>query len=171
MTVMVREARQGDGAELARLWLDMAEHLVGLDPARFRRPELEGFAEAIDRRLGEDRPDAAEFVAEKAGELIGFVVVHRADPVPNAERQILRHLGDVRADVPALGVDSRWRRRGIGRQLMARAEAWALEQGARTLTLDTFATSPLSNPFYRALGYEVTSVTYERRIDRSTDHL
>jgi GNAT superfamily N-acetyltransferase len=48
---------------------------------------------------------------------------------------------------------------------MARAEAWALERGARTITLETYAASPLSNPFYRSLGYRVTSVTYERMLD------
>jgi GNAT superfamily N-acetyltransferase len=48
---------------------------------------------------------------------------------------------------------------------MARAEAWALERGARTITLDTYATSPLSNPFYQSLGYRITSVTYERTLE------
>jgi GNAT superfamily N-acetyltransferase len=165
MAIQIREARRGDGVELARLWLDMAEHLVGLDSERFRRPNLDGFAEAIDERLSQPYQDTAEFVAEVDGQLIGFVVVRRVDPVPNAERQILEHLGEVRAQVPALGVDSAWRRRGIGRRLMSRAETWALERGARIIIVDTYARSPLSNPFYRSLGYEVTSVTYERVLE------
>jgi hypothetical protein len=106
MTILIREARRGDGAELARLWLDMAEHLIGLDSVRFGRPDLEGFAEAMDRRLGQPDEDTAEFVAETDGQLVGFVVVRRLDPAPNAQRQILKHLGTVRAEVPALGVDS-----------------------------------------------------------------
>ncbi len=161
----IREARVGDGAELVRLWLDMADHLVALDAARFRRPAVDGFAAAIDERLGAARDDAAEFVAEAEGHLVGFVVVRRLNPLPNAERQILRHLGEVRAEVPALGVDSRWRRRGIGRRLMARAEEWAREHGATKITLDTYARSPLSNPFYQDLGYETTSIVYQRRLE------
>jgi GNAT superfamily N-acetyltransferase len=169
MGITIREARPGEGIELARLWLDMAEHLIELDPARFQLPSLDGFAEALNERLRQPKPDTAEFVAEADGALIGFVIVRRLDPVANADRQILRHLGTVRAEVPAIGVHSEWRRRGVGRALMEQAEAWALDQGAETVTLDTYATSPLSNPFYQSLGYRVTSVTYERRLERGSD--
>jgi hypothetical protein len=93
MTILIRAARRGDGAELVRLWLDMAEHLIGLDSVRFGRPDVEGFAEAMDRRLGQPEEGTAEFVAETDGQLVGFVVVRRLDPAPNAERQTAHGAG------------------------------------------------------------------------------
>jgi GNAT superfamily N-acetyltransferase len=163
--VEIREARSGDGAELVRLWLDMADHLVSLDPERFRRPSVDGLAQAFDDRLANQVDDTRELVAEADHRLVGFVVVRLLEPVATADRQILRHLGDVRAEIPALGVESASRRRGVGRLLMAAAEGWARERGATSVTLDTFARSPLSNPFYRALGFEPTSIVYARRLD------
>jgi ribosomal protein S18 acetylase RimI-like enzyme len=51
--------------------------------------------------------------------------------------------------VQALWVDDAWRRRGIGRALLARAEAHAMAAGCHSVWLDTFQ----ARGFYRALGY------------------
>lgn len=162
--LVVRPARVGDGSELVRLWLDEAEHLVELDPDRFRVPDTHGLAEQFDQRLAEERADVAHFVAEHDGRLVGSVLVRLIEPMPNKNRQIIRELAETRAEVPSLGVESTFRRRGIGRRLMAEAEGWAGERGATKVTLSTYARSPLSNPFYQSLGYTRVSVVYERRI-------
>jgi GNAT superfamily N-acetyltransferase len=162
LNVAIRPARVGDGAELVRLWLDEAAHLVELDPDRFRMPETDGLADLFNKRLAEDRPGEGHFVAELGGKLVGSVLVLLIPPMPNAERQILRELGETRAEVPSLGVESTFRRQGIGRLLMSEADAWARAQGAANLKLDTYARSPVSNPFYRDLGFAPVSIVYER---------
>jgi len=53
-----------------------------------------------------------------------------------------------------LWVDEAWRRRGLGRELMARAEAHALARGCHSAWLDTFQ----AHGFYEKLGYEVFGV-------------
>ena len=55
--------------------------------------------------------------------------------------------------VLALYVDQRFRKEGIGRELMKRAEALALEQGCDTIYLDTFDFQ--APGFYEKLGFEV----------------
>ncbi len=51
--------------------------------------------------------------------------------------------------VEALWVADEWRRRGVGRALLARAEAHAVEAGCHSAWLDTFQ----AREFYVALGY------------------
>ena len=52
--------------------------------------------------------------------------------------------------VQALWVDDAWRRRGIGRALLAQAEAHAVAAGCHSVWLDTFQ----ARGFYLALGYQ-----------------
>jgi GNAT superfamily N-acetyltransferase len=51
-------------------------------------------------------------------------------------------------------VDPRWRRRGIGRLLMARLEAAAWEAGWRELQLETHANWSEAVAFYQSIGFE-----------------
>lgn len=44
---------------------------------------------------------------------------------------------------------------GIGRRLMDAAEAQALAEGCRALTLTTFRNVAFNAPFYQSLGYEI----------------
>ena len=53
-------------------------------------------------------------------------------------------------------------RTGTGRRLMARAEAWAREQGHTRLTLETGATNTAARSFYAALGYVTEEVVLTR---------
>jgi GNAT superfamily N-acetyltransferase len=52
--------------------------------------------------------------------------------------------------VQALWVDDAWRQRGIGRALLARAEAHAAAAGCHSVWLDTFQ----ARDFYLSLGYQ-----------------
>ncbi len=46
-------------------------------------------------------------------------------------------------------------RRGLGRALIARVEAWALGQGSQSLFLTTFRDVPWNRPYYEVLGFAV----------------
>jgi GNAT superfamily N-acetyltransferase len=55
--------------------------------------------------------------------------------------------------VATLGVAAPMRGRGFGRELMRRAEAYAIERGCTNAFLDTFSFQ--ARPFYEKLGYRV----------------
>lgn len=61
-------------------------------------------------------------------------------------------------------MDPEWRRRGIGRQLVAAAEEWARDKGCQEMASDTtpeYADSPAA---HRALGYDrVETVIHFRK--------
>jgi ribosomal protein S18 acetylase RimI-like enzyme len=60
------------------------------------------------------------------------------------------------AYLTALWIDPEVRRRGLGRQLVDAAIAWARPRGAEDLRLWVDATNPSAVEFYRALGFEPT---------------
>jgi ribosomal protein S18 acetylase RimI-like enzyme len=79
--------------------------------------------------IGED--SATAFVAEAAGEVIGFVNISFVfrDPTPLLQPVSFARVGSV-------GVADVHRGRGIGKDLMRQAEAWTASRGARHIVLN-----------------------------------
>jgi GNAT superfamily N-acetyltransferase len=80
------------------------------------------------------------------------------------------------AEVVAIVVAKAYRRKGVGRHLIAAAETWALESGRARLLLRTDVVRTEAHAFFTALGYEKSSTTLEfirdlervRQADRPT---
>ena len=70
--IIVRSPRPGDGAQLARAWLDAGRYYAALAPQTFQVPDTDGLAEYMERgwRPSED-PDAALGNVEPPIELDG----------------------------------------------------------------------------------------------------
>lgn len=121
-------------------------------------------AEQITRRLAAiangspaEAAEAAVFVAETDdGRVVGWVHVH-------ASRLLVV---EPAAEIWGLVVDAEARGEGVGRRLMAEAEAWAAARGLDRLRLRSNVVREGAHAFYRRLGYEVvkTSLTFERRL-------
>jgi len=60
---------------------------------------------------------------------------------------------DYRVEIAGLVVDDRFHRRGIGRNLVARVEGWAVERGAIQSSVRCRTTRPEAHMFYGSLGY------------------
>ena len=89
-------------------------------------------------------PGAAAWVAEEVGEMAGFILVRR--------------VGRARGHVVTLDVQENRRRRGLGSRLLAEAEDWLREQGARHVWLETAVTNEAAVAFWRHAGFETTAV-------------
>jgi ribosomal protein S18 acetylase RimI-like enzyme len=167
MDVIVRSARPGDGADLARGWLDGCRYYAALDPERFQIPEADGLAEWFEELLA--RPvstDKVWLVAEVDGVVVGNVSAELHGPVDTAARQLLRLLGETRLFVGALGVEEAYQRQGIATRLMEAVEHWGRDRGAVCVSLDTWIHSRRSVPFYeRRMGYHRASIVFEKRLD------
>ena len=101
--------------------------------------------------------DHAVFVAETDGAVTGLVHVFAR---PALEKP-------VEAVVQSLVVESTARGSGIGRELMARAEAWAHDRGLGSVALYTTVTRTEARAFYAALGYNevAQSALLRRKLD------
>jgi len=119
-----------------------------------------GEAEARLRDLA-TRPENAVLAAEADGAVIGWIQVvgtHRVDSEPYAE-------------IAALVVDAAHRGGGIGAELVAAADGWAVRHGFRTLRVRSNVVRERTHAFYERLGFARTKsqVVFARSIARSVD--
>lgn len=95
-------------------------------------------------------PDHAVFAAEAVAGVIGWVHVF-----------IYRLLESDRvAEIGGLVVDEGHREAGIGRQLMARAEAWARQQGCTGIYVRSNVVRERAHRFYASLGFTRIKTQY-----------
>jgi GNAT superfamily N-acetyltransferase len=132
MGIVFRPARLADAGELVGL----VEELGHPAPPA-----------AVQARLVRllERPDQAVFVAEREGELLGWIHVQEFHSLAS----------DPAGLVTGLVVDPAARRRGLGRGLMEAAEGWARARGLASLRLRARLARAGAHAFYRRLGYSL----------------
>ncbi|HKF77840.1 MAG TPA: GNAT family N-acetyltransferase [Candidatus Dormibacteraeota bacterium] len=164
--ITVRPQRPGDGARLARAWLDAGRYYAELAPDTFQVPRLEGLEEFMDRDgTISDEPDVLQLVAEVGGRVVGAAAARIEAPVEGAEYQLQRQFAETRLFVDAVIVEEAHRRSGVGQRLMAALEEWGRERGATVSLLDTYPESALSLPFFtERMGYGRRSVRLWKRL-------
>ncbi len=140
MSFLIRRAEPGDAPELTALG-----EAVGAEPEGWLIT-TNGWRSAADERryLRAIRryPDAAVFVAESEGRVVGRLSVAR-DQHPAS-----RHVADL-----GLMVAAAHRRLGIGRALLEAAADWARESGVRKLELHVFPHNEAAIAMYERFGY------------------
>jgi GNAT superfamily N-acetyltransferase len=164
--IIVRTPLTGDGEGLARCWVDAAAYYVKLNPELFQMPDTDGLVQGCeDWLLNADGETTYSLVAEKKGNVVGFVsaTVHR--PNEQAAHQFVRDVGLTRLVIDALVVQEAYWRHGIGRRLMNAAEEWGRARGAVIALLDTYSGSPVSVPFYeQRMGYKCRALHFRKTL-------
>jgi ribosomal protein S18 acetylase RimI-like enzyme len=141
----IRSAAARDLDRVAALWSALASHHEAFEPLFRQRPDAESGIRALLAAQLRD-PDAALFVCEIEGDLLGFCVV-RVDHAPPILQEIER------AEITDLGVREGARRRGIGRALAAVALEWVAARGVRRVEVRVAARNAGGQGFWRALGF------------------
>lgn len=164
--VSIRRPRPGDGAGMARAWLDAGVYYASRYPDLFQIPETEGLAAMLESwALGVSSEDTCVLVAEADGQVVGFIQAVVEQPITNAAYQFVREPGQIRATINVIVVAAAYRCRRIGTRLMQAAEEWARTRGAAVLLLDTFIESDLSIPFYEHLAYRRRAVHFGKSLE------
>lgn len=135
--ILVREARDGDAAGIATLL------------GQLGYPSTPQEVATRLQALRDDGPEALTWVAELDGVVAGVASVREFPGI---------HVSAPIAWLTALVVDERVRGRGVGRQLVAEAEAWARSIGATRLSLTSAVHRKEAHQFYINLGYQQTGV-------------
>jgi len=117
-------------------WIDMRHQLW---------PEHEK-ADLTDEVMHWHRGKTAVFVADADGELVGFSEATMHERAPGCSSSPVGYLD-------AWWVDEGFRRRGVGTQLLAAAEGWAIENGATDMASDAHADNGISRSVHRATGF------------------
>jgi len=143
---------QGSGVTILRAAQADAESLAQLT-TQLGYPSS---AEDITRRLTRLQLDEnqAVFVAVgEDGKVKGWVHVFGSSLVE----------GDPEAEVGGLVVDEAYRRTGVGRLLLNRAEEWACEKGLKSVYLRSNIIRKDAHVFYQSLGYTIIKTQYAFR--------
>jgi ribosomal-protein-alanine N-acetyltransferase len=133
------------------------EAIVELDatcfpvPFRFSKGAMRRFAEA---------ENAWVIIAEGAGQVAGFCIVHR-EHAPGVE------IGYV----VTIDVEERWREGGIGEEMLLRGEAWVRNWKGKGMMLHVFVKNERAVRFYERMKYGLMGVQedfYGRGLDAAT---
>ena len=162
--IVIREPGKRDAPRLAEIWVENCRYYAQMDPGAFRVPNGDGLVEWFETFLVKpSKEDQLSLVAEIDGEVVGSIEASVVEPIEDAERQMLRELGERRLFVNHMGVARAHWRSGIGTALMGAAEDWAKARGATRSGLDTYIDSPASVPFYETrLGYKRQSINFRK---------
>ena len=124
--------------------------------------------------------DREYMLAVLADELHGLFIAEAEEPVQkHAEEPVLGFVQLIIRDAPPipilvprrvaivenLAVREDFRRAGIGRALMRRAQRWAEELGATEIELNVYEFNQVAIDFYRSLGYATASRRMSKRLD------
>jgi RimJ/RimL family protein N-acetyltransferase len=154
VNVRIRAAEPGDAAALVAL-----ATAVGSEPQGWLLADSHWRSVADERRYVRavrKHPDAALLVAEEQANVVGRLSIVR-DAHPSSP-----HVADL-----GLMVAASYRRRGIGRALLAAAEEWARGAGVSKLELHVFPHNEAAIALYEGFGYEREG--YRRRHYRRPD--
>lgn len=114
-------------------------------------------SEAMARRLGAILADPSHgtWVAEDRGRIVGMVGVCTGHHYARDGSY---------GRIVALSVSEDFRGRGVGRELVRRAEAWVRSRGGRRMVVNTRASRDGARRFYRRLGYDETGLRFARQL-------
>ena len=129
----IRAANERDAAAVARLVVQLGYPLATVG------------AQQRVINLGKD-PDEALYVAVVESRVVGLIQVSRTEALEY----------DPLAEIRALVVDEEHRGGGVGKALVARAEAWARERGLPVMRVRSNVKREQTRIFYERNGYAVT---------------
>jgi ribosomal protein S18 acetylase RimI-like enzyme len=158
--ILIRPAEERDLPALGRLGALLVRTHHAFDPLRFMEPATsveEGYAWFLGSQLGE--PDSAVYVAERAGQVLGYVYA-------GLEPQSWKELRDAAGFVHDVVVDEHARGQGIGARLVEQAALWLESHGApRVMLWTAHANAPAQRLFAR-LGFRSTMIEMTRESRR-----
>lgn len=161
--VVIRLVAPHDEAAIARMWQELTDYHVALDP---RLPgATPGAAERYASRLLERRDDpyTRAFVAEVGGQVVGYVLGAIIDLHPD----LFDHVDS--GFIADIYVCPAHRRQGIARQLVDRINRWFAEQGVRHTEWQVAAANTEGIRFWEAINGHAIMVRMRVDLDGQTE--
>lgn len=152
----IRSAQPRDLDRVAALWIALTGHHAAGEPLFALRPDAEPEIQRLLAATLRD-PEAAIFLCERDGALLGFCTVRidRAPPIQIETR---------RAEITDLLVRASDRRRGVGRALVERALGWVEERGVERCEVRVASRNAEGQHFWRSVGFGDWMDVLQRRL-------
>lgn len=157
--VVIRRATALDLPALGGLGAELMRVHFAFDPQRFMDPGLDpesGYAWFLGTQL--TAADAAIFVADRDGDVLGYVYA-------GIEPQSWKELRETAGFVHDIVVGDRARRAGLATRLMEAAFAWFRERQVPRVVLWTADGNHAAQALFTRLGFRRTMVEMTRELD------
>lgn len=157
-SLVIRRATREDLPVLGRLGALLLRAHYAFDPQRFMAPSADpesGYARFLGTQLRD--PDAAVFVADRAGEVVGYVYV-------GLEPQSWKELREAAGFIHDVAVLEHGRRTGVARALVAAAIEWLRARGAPRVVLWTAEQNEAAQDLFAKAGFRRTMVEMTREL-------
>lgn len=156
--VVIRRATRADIPALGRLGALLLRTHYDFDRQRFMAPgenSEEGYGWFLGTQLRDG--DAAVFVAERDGRVIGYTYT-------SLEPQSWKELREAAGFVHDVAVDEDGRRGGVGTALVEAAIAWLRERGAPRVVLWTADANGGAQRLFARLGFRRTMIEMTKEL-------
>jgi len=156
--MIIRPAEQRDLEAVGRLGAQLLRAHHDFDRLRFMAPRgntEEGYAWFLGTQL--QRDDAAVFVAERAGAVVGYVYA-------GIEPQSWKELREEAGFIHDVYVDQTARRGGIATALLEAASEWLASRGMPRIVLWTAAPNDAARRLFERLGFRHTMTEMTREL-------
>jgi len=157
--IVIRLATDSDVPSLGRLGAHLLETHYHFDQKRFMAPHpnsAEGYAWFLRSQLKEK--DMVVFVAERAGNVVGYVYA-------GLEPRSWKELRDVAGFIHDVVVEDSSRRLRIASSLVEAAIEWLRAHGAPRVMLWTAEQNPGAQNLFSHLGFRRTMIEMTRDLD------
>lgn len=146
MDVKIRKARQSDTEHIVALWKEFMDFHRQYD-AHFTRSRYGHmkFKDFVSKKIS--ARNALVLVAQVNRRVVGHIIAC-IDPYPPVF--VEKRYGAIYD----LMVDSRFRRRGIGRRLLSETRKWFRKKGIKRIELSVAVTNPLAMRFWNRVGFK-----------------
>ncbi len=157
--IAIRRATPADRAAIGRLWQELMDFHRGLDPDAFALADdaLSRWLEWLDILMADE--NRVILVAVAGTGIVAYVhgTVDEGLPVYRQRRH---------GTICEICVTEGWRRRGVGSGLVAALSDWFRERGLTAVHVGAAACNPVSNAFWRRMGFEPYTILMRRSSER-----
>lgn len=127
----IRKAEINDASAISKICTDDLGYKCTVELVSDRLKNIDGKRETV-------------YVAEIDGTVVGYI---------HAEIYNTLYYESM-INILGIAVSSDYRRKGIGRVLLSRAEEWGKESGVKIVRLNSGGSRKEAHDFYRAMGYD-----------------
>jgi ribosomal protein S18 acetylase RimI-like enzyme len=152
MSLSIRPASSTDAEAITAL----ARRLGAIPLPHWRTPDEISSADAREMIAALTSPskDNEVFIAERNGHIVGCLHM----------LTMTDFFGKAHAHISVIATTEDAEGTGVGRALLARAEAWARERGLSLLTLNVFDGNARARRFYENAGFAAETLKYSKPV-------
>ena len=163
MEIIIRKYSSNDLSYVKSSFEALHDYVVSLDPIK-RIRKMPGYMEVYFSKFLNDikNNQGKIYIAEDNGKPVGFIAGFVADK--QSEENLLEVVPSQLGIISDLYIDTEYRGKKIGSDLMNKLETYLVEKNCDSLWIDTNGFNTIALHTYKSLGYSVREIGLMKKI-------